>query len=80
MSACTFTVSDTNPNEAAGGVGCLCHSVKNQDQAGPFAIFHATGTDVACSPHVVLCIGCAEGFVLAVAAPEPAVDSTADDA
>jgi hypothetical protein len=72
MSACTFTVSAINPNEAAGGVGCLCHSVKPPDQAGPFAVFHATGTDVRCSPHVVLCIGCAEGFVTEVAA----VDAT----
>jgi len=62
MAAGRFTISQTNPNESIGGGGCLCNPLKIEDQAGPFAIFPASETDNNVSPHVVICVGCAEQF------------------
>ncbi len=64
MGAERFYVSSINPNNAIGGGGCACSPLANPDQAGPYAIFPASETDNNQSPHVVLCAGCAESFIV----------------
>ncbi|MGZ6852649.1 MAG: hypothetical protein ACXVGB_00635 [Mycobacteriaceae bacterium] len=61
--ACRFFMSSTNPNDQIGGGGCVCGETKNLDQKGPFAVFPGTTMDSGCSPHVVVCFGCAEAIV-----------------
>lgn len=63
MGAARFTISSTNPNCGVGGSGCLCSELDNPDREGPYAIFAGNEMDSGLSPHVVLCIGCAEAFV-----------------
>jgi hypothetical protein len=63
MGACRFFMSSTNPNDQSGGGGCVCSETKNPDQKGPFAVFNANVMDSGCSPHIVVCAGCAEGIV-----------------
>lgn len=74
-----FHITDVNPNDGIGGGGTIC----NGDSAGPdckapFAVFYSVETDNNLSPHVVLCLGCAEEFVSrAKALTAVAVDSSA---
>lgn len=63
MGAGKFTISSTNPNNGIGGGGCMCSETANPDQEGPYAIFPGTEMDSGLSPHAVLCVGCAEGFI-----------------
>lgn len=58
-----FFLSDTNPNDAIGGGGCLCSPSKAEDCCGPFAIFPGNETDCNLSPHVVLSLHCATKFL-----------------
>jgi hypothetical protein len=62
MGACRFTMMDKNPNDTVGGGGCACSETKNPDQKGPFAVFAGTEMDSGASPHLVVCVGCAEGI------------------
>lgn len=51
-----FHLSDTNPNDTAGGRGCIAHGDQHGDDCeGPYIIFYAVATDNLLSPHVVLC-------------------------
>jgi hypothetical protein len=83
MGARRFFMSENNPNDQIGGGGCVCSETKNPDQKGPFAIFPGTTMDSGCSPHVVVCLGCAEAIVEAAAgellscSADVLVDSTA---
>lgn len=63
MAAERFKISDTNPNDAIGGGGCVCGDNKVEGCVGPYAVFYATETDSMLSPHVVLSLKCAEAFV-----------------
>lgn len=58
ISACHFSMSDVNPNDAAGFGGCLCSETRLTTQTGPFLVFHGTETDCAQSPFPVICSGC----------------------
>lgn len=58
-----YTMSAVNPNCQIGGGGCVCSPLKNEDQAGPFAVFPASETDNNLSPHVVVCAPCAKGII-----------------
>lgn len=81
MARCHFSVSDTNPNDRAGGSGCLCSPTHLPDAAGPFLIFHGVETDNAFSPYAVVCADCAyEGACKAgvVPDPEPPAEPPAD--
>jgi hypothetical protein len=54
-------VSETNPNDAVGGGGCIGQGdSKHEDCRGPYVVFHAVETDNNLSPHVVLCSVCLE--------------------
>lgn len=59
--------SSENPNDVTGGGGCLCHPIKSTDTVGPFVIFPATDCENNRSPHAVVCAGCVEGCVAALA-------------
>lgn len=70
-------VSQINPNERAGGGGCLCSEAKIADAKGPFIVFHGVETDNPFSPYAVLCADCAcnaahKSGLLAERAPLPA--------
>lgn len=54
-----YSVSETNPNDRAGGSGCMCSPTHLPDAKGPFIVFHAVETDNAFSPYAVLCADCA---------------------
>lgn len=58
-----FFISETNPNDAIGGCGCLCGDKHVEDRSGPYAVFNHTETDSNSSPHVVICAPCARGVV-----------------
>jgi hypothetical protein len=75
-----FHISETNPNDAIGGGGCLCSEGRCGDRGGPYAVFYVTETDSNLSPHVVLCAPCARGVVdnldgETIKAGEPVVDA-----
>lgn len=53
-----FFISETNPNDAIGGCGCLCGDTHVEDRGGPYAVFNHTATDSNSSPHVVVCAPC----------------------
>lgn len=75
---CHFMISQSNPNERAGGGGCLCSEAKIADAEGPFVVFHGVETDNPFSPYAVLCAGCAaagareSGVLEPLPEPEPA--------
>lgn len=74
-----FYISETNPNDAIGGGGCLCSEGRCEDRGGPYAVFHVTETDSTLSPHVVLCSPCARAVVgqldgEAIVAGEPTIE------
>lgn len=54
-----IAISDTNPNDAIGGGGCIGKGdLKHEDCVGPYVLFPAVETDSNISPHVVLCSRC----------------------
>lgn len=67
ISACHFSLSDANPNDAAGFGGCLCSETRLTTQTGPFLVFYATETDCAQSPFPVICSGCVRGAYVKLA-------------
>lgn len=50
----------TNPNDVSGGGGCMCDPLKQIDCKPPYIVFPASDMASDISPHVVLCLGCAE--------------------
>lgn len=70
-----FHISDTNPNT---GGGCVCGDTKQRDCDAPYAIFYATETDNNLSPHVVVCVRCADAFVEEVLVPTLRPEKIAD--
>lgn len=58
-----YHISETNPNDAIGGGGCLCSEGRCEDRGGPYAVFHVIETDSNLSPHVVICAPCAKAVV-----------------
>lgn len=58
-----FHITDTNPNDAIGGGGCVCSEVKCEDCKAPFAVFYVTETSSNVSPHVVISLDCAKAVV-----------------
>ena len=63
MASEQFTVSDTNPNDAVGGGGCVCSETESPDCKPPYAVFYASETASNISPHTVICLNCAAAFV-----------------
>ncbi len=61
-----FVVSDSNPNDVAGGGGCLCAPTKLPHAGGPYLVFSGTEQVDPGSPYVVLCVGCANQGVRAI--------------
>ena len=59
-----FKIQDENPNVTSGGGGCLCSEVGVADTAGPFAVFYGEVMEGHLSPTPVLCLHCAESFVM----------------
>jgi hypothetical protein len=53
-----YSVTETNPNDATGGGGCLCSDTKVEGTTGPYVVFNAVETDFIGSPFPVLCSGC----------------------
>ncbi len=69
MGAERFIISEVNPNDVVGGGGCACSERKHEDCGGPFAVFGHQEMANNLSPHLVLCLGCAEAVVTAAADP-----------
>lgn len=53
-----YTISDTNPNVAMGGSGCVCSEYGGADCNAPFAVFHGVDMLSPYSPHCVICAAC----------------------
>ncbi len=64
-----FSVTDKNPNDPAGGGGCMCSPVKTDQCRPPYCVFHAAEMLAPRSPMAVMSLACAQRFVTAV---EPA--------
>lgn len=58
-----FFLSANNPNDAVGGGGCACSDIYERDSKGPYAVFPAVESASNISPHVVVCLGCAESIL-----------------
>lgn len=61
-----FHISDTNPNDTAGGGGCVCDPRKCQDCKGPFVVIPGNDMDFYLSPHVVIGSQCVDAFFKAL--------------
>lgn len=78
MGLALFTITDKNPNDPAGGGGCMCTPVKTSQCSPPYCVFHGNEMLAPRSPLPVLSLHCARQFVAAVderavAASEPRV-------
>lgn len=82
MSHKLFKTTDRNPNDEVGGGGCVCSPAAQPDCVGPYAVFPGNDMESPLSPHVVLCLSCAEAVVNALTvgeigrAGEETVDAT----
>lgn len=61
-----FTVTDKNPNDAAGGGGCMCSPVKSYQCTPPYCVFMHTEMLTHLSPVPVLSMSCARRFAGAI--------------
>lgn len=58
MTQALFFVSATNPNDNAGGGGCVCSPTKQPDCNPPYIVAPGNEMDSLLSPHVVICERC----------------------
>jgi hypothetical protein len=58
-----FQVVTQNPNDVTGGGGCVCDPQKQIDCRPPYAVFPGNDMENVASPHVVVCLACAEAVL-----------------